>query len=487
MAIKCTTPEFIEKAKRVHGLKYDYSLVNYTVSKVNITIICPIHGKFLQKPNTHIQGAGCQQCSVLRVADFHRGSLEEFILKAVKVHGDKYDYSKIVYSNSIVKVPIICKVHGVFLQSPSQHLSYGCVKCRDVFNSVNLKDTQEEFIAKALKVHGGKYDYSLVNYVKSNIKVEIVCSGHGVFYQMPYSHLNGQGCKSCSVVGPSNGEIELSDFISSLVGTTLSDRTVIKPFELDCFIPSKKLGIEFCGIYYHSDKFRDANYHLNKHALATEAGCSLIQVFDDEWSDKKEIVKSIVKNRLSLTDTITYARKTTIKIVPLKKAKEFLKNNHLQGYANAEILLGLYQDDELLTIATFSKKRRVLGDMPDDWYELVRLCTRINTSVVGGFSKLIKHFIKTYLPEGIKTFCDRRYFNGLGYRTVGFIESHVSKPNYFYVKQGVRYSRYQFQKHKLKNLLSVYDEYLSEKQNMVINGYSRIYDCGNIVFTMPLH
>ena len=117
---------------------------------------------------------------------------------------------------------------------------------------------------------------------------------------------------------------------------------------------------------------------------------------------KKHTKESIVKNRLSLTDTITYARKTTVKIVPLKEAKEFLKNNHLQGYANAEILLGLYQDDELLTITTFSKKRRVLGDMPDNWYELVRLCTRINTSVVGGFSKLIKHFIKTYLPDGIK-------------------------------------------------------------------------------------
>jgi hypothetical protein len=481
MAIKCTTPEFIEKAK---SLKYDYSLVNYTVSKANITIICPIHGEFLQKADGHIQGAGCQQCSALRVADSNRGSLEEFIVKAVKVHGDKYDYSKIVYTNSLVKVPIICKLHGVFLQSPSQHLSYGCVKCRDVFNSVNLKDSQEEFIDKALKVHGSKYDYSLVNYVKSNIKIEIVCSDHGAFYQKPYSHLNGRGCKSCSTVGPSNGEIELSCFVSSLVETTLSDRTVIKPFELDCFAPSKKLGIEFCGIYYHSDRFRDANYHLNKHELATEAGYGIIQVFDDEWSDKKEIVKSIIKNRLSLTDTITYARKTTIKIVPLKEAKTFLKNNHLQGYANAEILLGLYQEGELLTIATFSKKRRVLGSMPDDWYELVRLCTRINTSVVGGFSKLIKHFMKTYSPNGIKTFCDRRYFNGLGYKTVGFIESHISKPNYFYVKQGVRYSRYQFQKHKLKKLLSIYDENISEKENMVINGYSRIYDCGNVVFTM---
>ena len=191
MSKKLTTEEFIIKAKEVHGDKYDYSKVEYVNSHTNVIIICPTHGEFLQTPTKHLMGSGCSKCS-----GKVKLTTEDFIIKAKEVHGDKYDYSKVEYVNNITEISIFCKkCKKFFTQKPSIHLmGSGCNVC----NKSTKKLTTEDFIIKAKEVHGDKYDYSKVNYINSNTKITIICNEHGEFQQKPSNHLQGQGCSKCS-------------------------------------------------------------------------------------------------------------------------------------------------------------------------------------------------------------------------------------------------------------------------------------------------
>lgn len=187
------TESFIHKAKLLHGDKYDYSLVNYLGFKSKIKIICRIHGEFEQRPDKHIQGCGCQICGKEKISKGNRSNTESFILKAKKIHGDQYDYSKSVYCDSKKDIKIICHVHGEFNQNPNNHLfGKGCPSCN------GRRDLNQWFIDRAKKIHGDKYDYSLVKYINSEEKVSILCPIHGEFRQSATLHLTGYGCFKCS-------------------------------------------------------------------------------------------------------------------------------------------------------------------------------------------------------------------------------------------------------------------------------------------------
>ena len=193
MSRKLTKEEFIKKAIAKHGDKYDYSKVDYVNNSTKVTIICPIHGEFEQKPNDHLNGHGCPICG---------GSIkltkEEFIQKAIAKHGDKFDYSRVDYKGYKTKVVIICKIHGEFEQTPNSHLNgRGCPKCKAELLADSNRLTKEEFIQKAIAEHGDKFDYSKVDYKDSKTKVVIICKIHGEFEQIPKNHLNGCGCPMC--------------------------------------------------------------------------------------------------------------------------------------------------------------------------------------------------------------------------------------------------------------------------------------------------
>ena len=191
---KLTTEDFIRRAKEVHGDKYDYSKVDYIDNRTKVCIICPEHGEFWQQPRNHLLGQACPKCAYkTRWESRGRITTENFIKKARKVHGDKYDYSKVEYKGTHTKVCIICQEHGEFLQTPHNHLhSQGCLAC-----SGRKQLTTEEFIRRAKEVHGDKYDYSKVEYINSHTKVKIICPIHGEFEQEPNSHLEGKGCPNC--------------------------------------------------------------------------------------------------------------------------------------------------------------------------------------------------------------------------------------------------------------------------------------------------
>jgi hypothetical protein len=260
----------------------------------------------------------------------------------------------------------------------------------------------------------------------------------------------------------------------------LLNKRIISPLELDVYIPEKKLAIEFDGLYWHSEESgKDKKYHLNKTELCEKQGIQLIHIFEDEWLMKHDIIKSRLKNLLGIYDKTIYARKCEIKKVDSKLSKEFQEENHIQGSVNAKIHLGLFYKNELISLITFGKCR---FDKKHEW-ELLRFCNKLGYHVPGSASKLLKYFEKNYKPKSLVSYADRRWSIGKVYKKLGFKFLHNSNPNYWYFnKNRKRFSRINFQKYKLKNLLENFDENKTEVENMKANGYNRIFDCGNMVF-----
>lgn len=194
MRKKLNIKQFIEKAKKVHGDKYDYSKTKYVESLKKLKIICPEHGEFSQNPASHLRGNGCMKCSY----KYKSSNTCAFVKKSKKIHGDKYDYSKVRYTNSHTKIYVICKIHGEFTPNPGDHLSgSGCPKCGYKTTSAKLLSNNLEFIKKSIKIHDNKYDYSKVKYSGILKRVCIICPKHGEFFQTPRCHLNKRGCEKC--------------------------------------------------------------------------------------------------------------------------------------------------------------------------------------------------------------------------------------------------------------------------------------------------
>jgi len=294
---------------------------------------------------------------------------------------------------------------------------------------------------------------------------------------------------TCSKCSKYKGYSIIEEEIMRLIQTNyngiiiMKDRSILKGREIDIFLPQINLAIEVNGIYWHSEIWgKYKNYHLSKTEDCLNKGIHLLHIFDYEWLYKKDIVKSIILNKLGLTPNKIFARKCEIKEVSSNDKKLFLNNNHMQGSCVSKINLGLYYNNELVSIMTFGKNRF----KKDDTIEMIRFCNIINTNVIGGASKLLKYYIKNYQPQTIITFADRRYSLGKMYDTLGFNLNSFSKPNYFYWKNLKIYSRMNFQKHMLKDKLDKFDPLLSEYQNMLNNGFNRVWDCGNYKFIMEI-
>ena len=279
-------------------------------------------------------------------------------------------------------------------------------------------------------------------------------------------------------------EKEIIKFINLNIET--NSRSIISPYELDIYIPKHKLAIEFNGLYWHSynqkESLKQKRKHLLKTEICEEKGIQLLHIFENEWLNpvKQEIWKSIINSKLNKNDRI-FARKCIVKeILDTKLIRQFLNNNHLQGFVGSSIKLGLFYENKLVSLMTFSKTRYSKKYQ----YELIRFCNKKNVNIVGGASKLFKYFIKNYDPKSIISYADRRYSNGNLYNKLNFSFSHNSAPNYFYFKPGqsVLYPRIKFQKHKLEKQLENFDSELSEVENMYNNGYRRIWDCGNMIY-----
>ncbi len=280
---KLTTDEFIECARKVHGDKYDYSKVEYNGVHTKVCIICPEHGEFWMSPSAHISlKQGCKYCSGKQL------TREGFIKKSKEIHGDKYDYSKVEYVNNKTKVCIVCPIHGEFWQQPGRHiLGQGCPKCANEYSP-----TTEEWIKKAQAVHGDRYNYSKTVYTNTTTKVCVICPKHGEFWAYPNNHLHGNGCPNCR-------KSKLENIIGFYLMKNGIEFTFNKKFEwlknkkklsLDFYLPEYNVGIECQGEQHliSGREFTNTNQLENdvvKNKLCTENGVKLLYFGDTNIND----------------------------------------------------------------------------------------------------------------------------------------------------------------------------------------------------------
>ncbi len=200
MSRALTTAEFTHKAFIVHNGYYTYGNVNYVKAKIKVCITCKTHGAFWQEPNHHLSGHGCKDCGIIMASAKTSSNVEDFIQKANIAHTNTYNYSQVIYKNAKSKVQIICSIHGIFHQTPDDHLhGRGCMKCRNITIGSKLRKSNEQFIKDAIEVHGGLYKYDLVYYTGAHTKIDILCNRcNKKFGQTPTSHLGGSGCPSCN-------------------------------------------------------------------------------------------------------------------------------------------------------------------------------------------------------------------------------------------------------------------------------------------------
>lgn len=473
---------FIEQAQKVHGNEYDYSKVEYINNCTKVTIICPIHGDFEQTPSTHLQGKKCPLCGNLSRKKSNTTDYSEVLSIFKTIHNDKYDYSKVNYVNQNTPIKIICPTHGEFEQKPILHKNgYGCPKCGIETNSEQRRLGNATFIERAKEIHGDKYDYTKVEYLRKKNNVILICPIHGEFEQTPDNHLRGMGCPKCGI-HLSKGENEIYEFIKKLIGeenVVRHDRTLLQGREIDIYIPSLKLGIEYDGLIWHSElSKKDKNYHLSKTNDLEKQGIRLIHIYEDEFQDKKEIVLAMIKHVLKCDYGLQkiYARKCTIREIDKHVAKEFLNKYHIQGYKHSTITIGAFNGEELVSVMTFLKR-------PNDSWELNRYATKTDYRVIGIASKLLKHFTKNYNYETIVSFLDRRR-NTSGdsvYEKIGFTKDCDLPPSYDYVMHDRRYHKFNFRKTKLNKKYGL-PIAMSENEMCKAIGAYKIWNCGLVKY-----
>jgi hypothetical protein len=297
-----TTEQFIDEANIVHNNKYTYFKVIYINATTPITITCPIHGDFEQKPSSHLSGFGCKICG---------GNInlttEKFIEKANLIHGHRYDYSKVIYKNSHKKVIITCPIHGDFEQKPNNHLNgANCPKCIKILHLLQRTFTTNKFIDMARKIHNNKYDYSKVNNIKSTERINILCPKHGLFIQSADSHLRGHGCPSCN---ESKGELRIKQILKRkniifIFQKTFDDCRNLnnRKLKFDFYLPKQNILIEYDGKQHYEpiEYFGGVNsynklkeYDIIKTNFTKTKNIKLIRISYQNYNNIEKILLSI--------------------------------------------------------------------------------------------------------------------------------------------------------------------------------------------------
>lgn len=337
-----------------------------------------------------------------------------------------------------------------------------------------------------------------------NHKYDLKCLKCGFLFKGSFDNGLYPKCKKCNPSDVSKPEIDIKEYIQSLkIEYKENDKDLLEGLELDLLIKAKNLAIELNGVYYNSYNYLNnkglsennkkrlkdlglsknigKNYHLMKTLISENNKIQLLHIYDLEWNNpiKKEIWKSIIKNKLGLIKNKIYARNTYVKEIPAKEARLFLEKNHLDGYVNAKINIGLFDknNNSLLSVMTFSKPRA----LKTIDYEMYRFASLLNYNIIGGASKIFKYFIKIYKPKSVLSYANRRLsYNGF-YNNLGFITEAFTLPGFVYFKKNKMFSRESLQKHKLKKLVN-YKEDLSATEILHLEGYDKIYNSGNVRF-----
>ena len=325
-----------------------------------------------------------------------------------------------------------------------------CTKHMEIFNNRTIEECKKDALNYKTRSEWRKENPNLY-YASVRNKWHAECCAH-----MPEFSKN------------SIPEKEISEFIKNFVGVNFmqNSKSIIHPLELDIFIPSKKFAIEFNGLYWHSDLYKESDYHIVKRQKCKEKEITLIQINEDEWSFKKDIVKSILLSKLDKNNVSYFARKLELKTVTTSDASSFLEENHLMGKFKAAKNIGLYNKEELVCLMSYKKYK--------DGIDISRFCNKINTITIGGLSKLLKYIEKNENPRFIQSFVDLRYGTGDSLLKLGFKLEGIT-PGWKWTDTESSYNR-------LYCRANMDERKLTEKQHAEELGLVKIYDAGQAKF-----
>lgn len=313
--------------------------------------------------------------------------------------------------------------------------------------------------------------------------------------QYSRSKLGAELCTNIFQIGKDNTKNTSIEFfirnilVKNNIEYKTNVRNLILPKEIDIYIPLKNIAIECNGCFWHSAINKSSSYHIQKYKNCCSHDIRLLSVWEDWIKNKPEIVESILLNKLGLINNSIYARKCIIKEIDSKTCNEFLDKNHIQGRSAASVRLGLYYNDELVSLMTFSSPRINMGgkNHKQQW-ELVRFCNKLNTRVVGGASKLLKYFIKIYHPTSIVSFSMNDISDGNLYKQLGFKTEGIITHSYWYIEPGTlkRYHRSSFTKQQIvkRGWKDKVDNTWTEMEAMEEQGYFKIYDSGQMKWVL---
>lgn len=442
----------------------------------------------------------CKECGRVRAASrfVHTTSKrrayndqKSFIEAATKRHLGRYLYDRVQYISAHGKVAITCREHGVFYQNPTNHMQgKGCPNCAKVRVGLLSRSTTEEFIKAAILLWGDRWVYDHVVYAAAHKKVEIGCPEHGYFLQTPTNHLTGQtACPKCNHMA-SIGEHQILQLVSIFGLAVHRDRSIVKPKELDIYLPQAHLAIEYCGEFWHSSGNREEektirNRHVEKYQACAEKGIRLLTIFELEWKNHNYAVRRLIRNALGKSRGKLMARKCDLRHVSNSEARSFYERYHPQGGDGYGSHYGLFWMGKLVACMRFTFGANDRGKTERMW-TLSRYATRITVS--GGASRLFQAFVKEHCPTEVKSFSDNRFFEGGMYEHLGFTLEQEMAPDYqvWSPKLGLRpKSHYQrrmipkrLEEHGIQDTFDPKTDPRTEAEMTYLMRCRRLYDCG---------
>lgn len=532
-----TTEEVIEMAKNVHGEKYDYSLVEYhNDNSERLPIICHEcdengneHGIFAPVWSSHLMGVGCPKCN-----GGVKFGKEKFIEDAKRIHGNKYNYDKFIYVNAKTGGIITCPRHGDFVQSPYLHtkMKRGCPKCKS--------SRLESIVINALNRLGIIYEYQVsvnglstkqtIDFYLPSVNTYIECQGEQHYTPVPFGkisleestelfnkrvELDSEKYNQCTKNGSKiiyftdpklfhthNIDVfsgfysdkivftninDLIDFIPDAFGSADYDVDVVNRFMTDLrniessiLVSGRKATIKNIAIFINPLTEEDSKTMYERRRAYIRMGYKVIEVFEDEYITNRDIVISKISYALGLSNNLIKINGRECNIIDIDKntASSFLEKNHIQGFVNSTLYIGcVSKDGELVAVMTFTQEK------PNFW-NLTRYATKMGTLCRGVGSKMIKYFIKTYNPNEIKTFADKRWTFSKDanlYTKMGFTISKIGvSPDYKYWKNGVtseRQHKFGFRKQILHKKYG-FPLTMTETEMTKKLGYVKVWDCG---------
>ena len=352
------------------------------------------------------------------------------------------------------------------------------LKKKDLLNNLNIEilDYNENTWFLKLKDNNCNHEFDI--------------NGRLLIYRHKNNHKICTKCNNPDLNFSSESEQEILNFIKSIYNKEIFERYKYNSKkEIDIYIPDLKIGFEFNGMIWHSELYKDKDYHLNKTLECEELGIQLIHIWEDDWLYKQDIIKSMISNKLGVITNKIYARKCNIKEVSKQEAKIFLEQNHIQGNNYANYNYGLYYNEELVSLLTLNKpKIHNKSNSNNNEIEIIRFCNKLNTNIIGSFSKLLNHYIKLNCNNlsTIITFANRDWSKKDNiYLKNGFSFLHQTKPNYWYINNNKKQHRFSFRKDLL--IKKGFDKDKTEHEIMLEQKIYRLYDCGSLKYELKIN